>query len=472
MNAHIEMWGAVGTVTGSMHVLEFEGFRILLDCGLFQGRRAEARERNAEFPFEPDRLHSCVLSHAHIDHSGNLPTLVKRGFTGTIFATMATRDLCSAMLRDSGKIQEADADWLNRRASKQGRPQNYEPLYTIADAERALYQFHGVPYHRPFHILRQVRCTYLDAGHILGSALCHFELGHGEATRHFVFTGDIGRPGLPILRDPEFPPKADVIVMESTYGNRSHVPVGDTPHQLVDALGPAIARGGKVIIPAFSVGRTQELVYHLRQLWKDRLLPRVPVFVDSPLSANVTEIFRHHPECYDEKTRDILLQESDGENDPFGFESLQYVRDVEKSKSLNSLSIPCIIISASGMAEAGRVLHHLRNAVEDPKNLILITGYMAENTLGRRLAEQAPEVKIFGEVHRRRAEVKVISSLSGHADADGLFGFVREMNRRHPVRQVFLVHGEPRAQEPLAERIRTELGVEATLPERGRPYSL
>ncbi|MBN1477042.1 MBL fold metallo-hydrolase [Candidatus Sumerlaeota bacterium] len=454
-----------------MHVVEFEGLRVLLECGLFQGRRSESRERNLNFPFEPDEIHSCVLSHAHIDHSGNIPNLVKKGFEGTIFATRATQDLCGAMLRDSAKIHEHDASWLNKRAQRQGKPP-IEPLYTMEDAEASLYNFHGLAYGRPFHILRHLRCTFHDAGHILGSAISHLEIGEGAQRHHLVFTGDLGRQNMPILRNPQIPPGADTLIMESTYGNRCHVPVGDTRRQMLEAIGPALARGGKVIIPSFSVGRTQEIVYHLRHLWHEDALPRVPVFVDSPLSVNVTEVFRHHPECYDRETRDILLAEGNGANDPFGFATLQYVRDVERSKELNGLTMPCIIISSSGMCEAGRILHHLRNTIEDSRNLILITGHMAQNTLGRRLAEGHEEVRIFGEPHRVRAEVRVITSLSAHADSDDLVGFAVELNRRHPLRRIFLVHGEEEPRRALAERLRAEIPAEVISPEMGRHYPL
>jgi metallo-beta-lactamase family protein len=470
MTAHLEFWGAVESVTGSMHILEFEGHRVMLDCGLFQGRRQETRERNLHFPFEPRLIHSCLLSHAHIDHSGNLPNLVKSGFQGTIFATNATRDLAGAMLRDSAKIQEHDAEFLNRKQRFRG-PQ-IEPLYTLEDAERTLYHFHGLPYERAFFVLRHLKCTFLDAGHSLGSAISCLEVGEGSSARRLIFTGDLGRRGMPILRDPQVPPGGDVLIMESTYGNRCHVPVSETPRRLLEAIRPTIARGGKVIVPAFSVGRTQELVYELRQLWNSGALPQVPVFVDSPLSVNVTEVFRQHPECFDRETRDLMIREGANGTDPFGFESLTYVRDVEKSKALNSITVPCIIISASGMCESGRILHHLRNSVEDERNLILITGYMAPNTLGRRLVEGAREVRILGEVQRLRAEVRTLNSLSAHADADDLFEFVRELNRRHPLGQVYLVHGDEEPRAALAERLRTDLGVEVTIPERGKTYVL
>jgi metallo-beta-lactamase family protein len=467
---HLEFWGAVEGVTGSMHLLEFEGIRILMDCGMFQGRRKQAFEQNRDLPFKTEQLHSLVLSHSHIDHSGNIPTLVKGGFKGPVFATRATQDLCSAMLRDSAKIQERDVEFVNRRRRKQGK-NLFEPLYTMDDAEAALFHFHGVPYDRSFHILRRVKCTFFDAGHILGSAVSLFEIGDEAASQRLLYTGDLGRFDAPILRDPRVPKGgADWLIMESTYGDKSHVPAVDTPKLIAEAIGPAIARGGKVIIPCFSVGRTQEIVYHLRNLWVDGVLPRVPVFVDSPLSVNVTEVFRHHPECYDREVRDRLLE--DGSTDPFGFETLTYIRDVEESKALNGRRGPCIIVSSSGMCEAGRILHHLRNSVEDPNNMVLIVGYMAEHTLGRRLVERQPEVKILGDPHRLRAEVKVISSLSAHADSDELMSYVEGLQRERALQKIFLVHGEDGPQEALAQRLRKEFAAEVIRPERGKVYPL
>ncbi len=463
----LEFWGAVRTTTGSMHLFETDGKRILLDCGLFQGRRAEARERNSTFPFDPSSIHSLVLSHAHIDHCGNIPNIVKEGFRGSIYCTAATEELCSALLLDSAYIQEKDVEYLNKKLARSGKPL-LEPLYTTEDAERSLHYFQDIHYHSPLNLLKHLRCTFLDAGHILGSSIVVLDIEEHGRSKRLVFTGDLGRRHLPILKDPERPQNVDYLLIESTYGNRLHEPIEKVEERLQAIVTRVYERRGKIIIPAFSVGRTQEIVYTLAQLWARKAMPRIPVFVDSPLSVNVTEIFRHHPECYDREMREQLL----AGRDPMGFELVTYIRDVEKSKGLNTFKEPCIIISASGMCEAGRILHHLKNNIENPRNLVLIVGFQARHTLGRRLVEGRSKVKIFGEPYQLKAEVEVIDAFSAHADANDLMEFVQALNEQKRLKRVFVVHGEEKQSQALGERIRKELGLQVEVPVRGQSFTL
>jgi metallo-beta-lactamase family protein len=444
----IQFCGAAGEVTGSKHLLEVNGRRILLDCGLFQGRRKEAFEKNRRFLFDPPSVHSLVLSHAHIDHSGGIPRLTRDGFTGPIFSTLATQDLCGFMLRDSAHIQMTDVEHVNEKRL-QLKQAPFEPLYTLTDAETSLKLFEGLPYHRRFEAAPGVEVEFHDAGHILGSALVLLKLTEGGRTLRVAFTGDLGRPGMPILRDPEPIQEADVLICESTYGDRLHGEDGDLKDQLRQALEPVHRRRGKVLIPAFSVGRTQTVVYYLHQLLVAGQLPPCPIYVDSPLSANVTDVFRRHPECYDEETGEFLQKKLD----PFGFERLTYVRSVEDSKALNSLAGPSITISASGMCESGRVLHHLKHIAPRPENLILLVGYMAENTLGRRIQDGAKTIKVYGDDYPLLAHVQTISGFSGHADRGELLRFLGSLGS--PPRRTFLVHGESDQAEGLAGQLRS-----------------
>ena len=421
----LEFWGAAQSTTGSMHLLGIDGKRILLDCGLFQGRREETRQRNLSFPQSPSDYAAVVLSHAHIDHSGNLPNLVKQGFGGEIFATAATVDLCQAMLPDSAHIQERDLEYLNRKRERRGEPP-VEPLYTMEDAQRTLDQFKATSYGKPFTVLSNLECTFLDAGHILGSAVVVLEAREDSTHRRVVFSGDLGRRDVPILRDPQTPDWADVLILESTYGNRRHEDIRGATERVYQVIERVAARGGKIIVPAFSVGRTQVFVYCLHELFNEGRLPRIPIFVDSPLSLNATEIFRRHPECYDAETREML----ETSRDAFGFSGLHYVKSVEESKALNARPGPCVIISASGMCEAGRILHHLKNNIEDPANCVLVIGYMAENTLGRKIVERQNRVRIFGETYQLRAEVAILNVFSAHAGADDLAEFATQVAGR------------------------------------------
>lgn len=431
--------GAAQTVTGSMHLLEVNGQRLLLDCGLFQGKRQESYEHNLNFPFDPASINAVVLSHAHIDHSGNLPNLVRRGFTGWIWATSATRDLSSAMLQDSGHIQEQDTEYVNKKRAKDGLPP-VEPLYTRRDAIKAIRQFASVNYHQPFSPISGVTVTFYDAGHILGSAIVVLDINEAGVERRLVFSGDLGRPGMAILEDPEVVTDADVLIMESTYGNRRHAMTDEAQKMLREVVVETQRKRGKVIIPAFAVGRTQTLVYALHQLTEARKIPELPIFVDSPLAVNVTEVFRAHPECFDDETLDMLERT----NNPFGFDRLTYIRNVDESKQLNFLRESAVIISASGMCEAGRILHHLKNNIEDADNTILFSGFQAENTLGRRIVDGNRRVRIFGEEYDVRARIARIDGYSAHADSEELRTWASNFDRQR-LKHIFLVHGEREA---------------------------
>ena len=465
----IQFWGAARTVTGSMHLLTINGTRVLLECGLYQGKRRESFERNRHLPFDPPGIDLMILSHAHIDHSGNIPNLVKNGYEGPIYCTFATRDLCATMLRDSGHIQEMDTAYVNKKRARKGEPP-VEPIYTQQDAVDCLGQFVSLGYGRPFPLMPGVRLTFHDAGHILGSAIVQLDIEAGDGGRplRFVFSGDLGRPGKPIIQDPTPIERCDALIIESTYGNRTHKSVNDTRQELKQVVRETARRGGKVIVPAFAVGRTQELVYDLHQLIVAGEIPDIPVFVDSPLAIDATSVFRLHPECYDDEVEQFLHDTS--ARDPFGFSRLQYTRSVEQSKAINDMAGPAVIISASGMAETGRIQHHLKNNITDPRNTVLIVGWQAPNTLGRYIVERHETVKIFGERYPLRAQVHTINGFSAHADRGELLGWVRMM--RHLPDRAFVVHGEPDQAEALADGLRG-LGVgQVHVPERGETFSV
>lgn len=460
----LQFLGAARTVTGSMHLLTVNGTRILMECGLYQGRRQETFERNRDLPFDASSIDVLVLSHAHIDHSGNIPTLVKNGFRGNVFVTPGTRDLCSIMLRDSAHIQESDARYVNKKHRQRGEPL-VEPLYTMEDVKPALQHLISVSYDRPFPIAPGVTLTFSDAGHILGSALVTLDIEENGRQRRLLFTGDLGRPDVPILRDPTFPAGAEILITESTYGNRLHENTQDKIVEFRDIINRVHGRRGKVIIPAFSVGRTQGVVYALHQLMDGGEIPKLPVFVDSPLSVNATEVFLLHPECYDEETHQFLT--ASNSRNPFSFDSIHYVREVAQSKEINDLDEPAVIISASGMCETGRILHHLKHNIEDPRSAVLIVGWQAPHTLGRRLVEKQPQVKIFGEMYTRRAEVYVLNGFSAHADRNELLAWFDQVTGP-AMQHVFVVHGEPESSEALAQAY-VERGVPNVLvPERGQ----
>ncbi len=447
----IHFHGAAQTVTGSQHLLEINGCRLLLECGLFQGRRAETYARNRSFPFQPAKVDAVLLSHAHIDHSGNLPNLVKQGFRGPIYATRATVDLAALMLADSGHIQESDALFINKRHARTGEPP-VEPLYTQEDAERVAEFFQPVEYDQPFEPAPGVTVRMVEAGHILGSAAMALDLEEKGRKVRLWFSGDIGRRKLPLLRDPVLPQDADYLLMESTYGDKPHRDPQAAYLEFREVVKRTLERQGKVIIPAFAVGRTQELVYDLHLMMHSNGLPKAPVYVDSPLAVNASDIFRKHPECFDEETR-VFTQ--DGKHPALTFEQLTYIRSVEESKALNERKEPMIIISASGMAETGRILHHLRNNIENPRNTVCIVSWQAPDTLGRRLADREKRVKIFGEPFHVRAEIATIGGLSAHAGQDLLTEYALRLKGQ--VKGIFLVHGEQKSAMALKEKL-TEHG--------------
>ncbi|MCZ7644618.1 MAG: MBL fold metallo-hydrolase [Planctomycetota bacterium] len=455
----IRFHGAVRTVTGSLHIVETaRGEIVLLDCGMFQGRRKEARERNEVVPLEPKRVKAVVLSHAHIDHIGNLPTWVARGMKCPIFATSATADLCGIMLRDSAYIQENDARHVNKHRRAHEKP--VTPLYTMAHAEAVLGRLVEQPYRTWFEVVPGLRASYHDAGHLLGSASILLEEQANGSTKRLAFTGDVGRTERVILRDPEpFPAGADVVLSESTYGDREHPPKADLKERFAGVIERTVKRGGKVIVPAFALGRTQSLMYALYELQKAGRLPKIPVYVDSPLACRATEIVERHPECYD---LDAARIHGD-EGTLFAVEGYSCITDVADSKELNASKQPCIIISASGMCEAGRILHHLVHNAGDERNTILIVGFQAEHTLGRRFVEGWETVRIFGRKVERRAEVVVMNGFSAHADRVELAGY---LDRCRPAGPLYLVHGDERQ----ALAFETYLEKEHKFPDVRIPY--
>ncbi|MEZ4984625.1 MAG: MBL fold metallo-hydrolase [Saprospiraceae bacterium] len=460
----VKFCGAAREVTGSSHLLTLEdGFTILLDCGLYQGNDKDMKHFNDEFLFDPANIDCLILSHAHIDHTGRVPKLVKDGYEGPIYATHATRSLCSIMLLDSAMIQERDAAYHNKRHPNDER----EPLYDSHDVQKTMSRFVGFPYGKWMPIRDNVEVMFRDAGHILGSASVTLRIHESNRTIHFGFTGDIGRPDRPILRDPQKMPAVDYLICESTYGDRLH---DEKPKEVARFLqiihDACITRKGKLLIPAFSVGRTQEIVYMMDQLENQGLLPKIPVFVDSPLAVNATMVFGSHPECYDEDLEKYILTDPN----PFGFNNLQYIRKVEGSKALNAMQEPCVIISASGMMNAGRSKHHLANMVEDPRNTILIVGYASPETPGGKIREGAAGLKLFGEYKQVLAKVEIMDSFSAHADRQEIYNFLK--GQQQHVKQLFLVHGTIERQESLAQ-ILTDGGFrEVVIPTLGDEVAL
>ncbi len=453
--------GAAREVTGSCHLVHVNGHTVALDCGLFQGHRAEAHEKNLMFPLPVEELDAVVLSHAHIDHAGRLPFLAAKGYARTIWATAATRDLCAVMLADAAHIQEKDAEYLARR----GRTA-VPPLYTMRDAARVAELMVGVPYGKVFDVVPGVRATFVEAGHILGSASVVLDCVEGAARRRLIFSGDIGRRGLRIIRDPQPPDGADVVIMESTYGDREHGDLADSRRALARVVRETASRGGRVIVPAFAVGRTQELVYDLHVLVRAGEIPPIPIYVDSPLAVDATSVFQMHPEAFD--GTEALVK---AVPDLFDFPLVRYTRDVEASKALNHASGPMVIIAASGMAESGRILHHLANGAGDPRNTILIVSYQAEHTLGRRIVERRERLRIFGEEIPLRAQVEVLDGYSAHADRAGLLEWIERVRAGSPrLRRVYLVHGEPGPQDALAAAL-TDRGYLVSCPTSGTRVS-
>jgi metallo-beta-lactamase family protein len=460
----VTFWGATQTVTGSMHQVTAGGKSILLDCGLYQGRRAEAFSRNREFPFKAKQIDAVLLSHAHIDHCGNLPNLVRRGFSGPIYCTPATRALTAVMLNDAAKIQEEDATYLNGK--RHPGEAKIEPIYDGRDVFRTLHRLQSVRYGSRVSVGRGLEATFHDAGHLLGSAMIHLRIANDGGEQSITFTGDLGRPGLPILRDPEPLPACDLLISESTYGGHLHEPVDETAALLGEVVARTVSHGGKVLIPAFAVGRTQTVIYFLHQLHAAGKLPAVPVYVDSPMATRASEVFRAHPECFDEETA-ALVQ---GSPDLFGGKRVRYVESVHESIALNRNPEPCVIIAASGMCEAGRILHHLKHNIDNPRNAVLIAGFQAEHTLGRRIVERQQEVRVLGSMVPLRAEVIVLNGLSSHADHADLLRMLTPL--ASTTKRVRLVHGELARATALRDALTTAGFPNVGIPARGESVSL
>ena len=519
--------GAVREVTGSAHLLTNGNDRILLDCGMFQGRRKESNEKNRHLPFDGRTITNVVLSHAHIDHSGRIPLLAREGFAGRVFATRATADACEYLLTDAAHIQESDALYLNYKmvrshlcqmkdtGASKGAPCNTNseirkflkknghelnvdninemirvhhldpvtPLYTIPDAEESLTLFDGYPYRNSITIGKDMTCTFYDAGHILGSAISMIQVRRNGQTKTICFTGDLGRFGKPILRDPvlAFPEEhraIDLMIMESTYGDRLHEPVIDLKPRLQAVVTEAVKRGGSILIPSFAFGRTQELLYVLHELYMEGSVPRLPVFVDSPLAVKITQVFGEHPEVYDKDTQETFLQS--GQN-PFQFDQIHFIQSVEESITLTRNEKPHIVISASGMCEAGRILHHLRYGIHNPKNTILIVGFMAQHTLGRRIQElgeayaadgrkgPAPTVKFLNKEYPLSAHVVKIGGFSAHADRDEMMHFLEASNLK--IKRIAVVHGEEEQSLAFAGHL-GQKGYDAFVPQLGESVTI
>jgi metallo-beta-lactamase family protein len=461
--------GAAEEVTGSKHVFEVDGKSYLVDCGAFQGSRAEADRKNREFGIESDRLHGVILTHGHFDHCGMLPLLTKNGYRGNIYATPATRDISSLVMMDSANIQARDAEYLRKQAHKKGEKFTWEPLYTEKDAIEATGQIMGISYHRPFYLGDGVQCEFFDAGHILGSAMAYVTVKKDGKETRILFSGDLGRRGKPIIRDPDTPQAApDYLVIESTYGDRRHDKTDDALKKLAEIARRAVKDRGKIIIPSFAIERTQELVYYFHLLVDNGEIPPIPMYVDSPMATNATTIFQVHPECYDDDIHEAFIKHH---KNPFGFNSLHFTTSVEESKALNNIQGPAIIISADGMCEAGRIQHHLINNIGDPSTTILLVGFMAQNTLGRRIQNRENEVKIHGMWFKRKAQVEDINAFSAHADyceADQWLGALDTS----ALKRIFIVHGEPKAQGAFKQYLKDRDRPEAVIVKYGETYEL
>lgn len=465
---YLEFYGAAGEVTGSLHRIHVGGHDIALDCGLFQGRRAESNRRNRELPRWATEAHALVASHAHLDHTGNIPTLVKRGFGGNVYCTPCTRDLCSVMLRDAAMIQEQDARYLNRRNARQGNDEPVSPLYTVDDVQRAVGAMIALPLHRPLPIAPGATLTFHDAGHVLGSALVQLDLEERGRRLRLLYTGDLGREELPLLPVPEVVSDVDFLITESTYGDRLHADYASTDDELARIINETIERKGRVFIPSFALERAQEVLFALDRLHEQGRLPQVPIYIDSPLAISITEIYKLHPDSLAPAVRQRLLHR----DDPFCPSGMQYVSDVGASKAIQASGEPCIVVAGAGMCEGGRIVYHFREGLGDPRNAVVIAGFMAEHTLGRRLVERRREVRVLGVPRTVRATIHVLNGLSAHADRDDLVAFARATARAGRLTRVALVHGEERARESLTEALAEYGGLEVIHAERGRRVQL
>ncbi|MCL1928955.1 MAG: MBL fold metallo-hydrolase [Treponema sp.] len=460
--------GAAQEVTGSKHVLEVDGKSYLVDCGAFQGSRAEADKKNREFGIEADRIEGVILTHGHFDHCGMLPALAKKGYKGNIYSTPATRDISSLVMLDSANIQARDAEYLRKQAKKNGEKFDWTPIYDEKDAIAATSQIMGISYRRPFIMGDGLQCEFFDAGHILGSAMANVTIKKNGKERTVLFSGDLGRKGKPIIRDPEFPPAPDFLVIESTYGDRKHDKSNDAMKKLAEIANKAADTRGKIIIPSFAIERTQELIYYFHILVDEGEIPEIPMYVDSPMAANATTIFQVHPECYDEEIHEAFIKHH---KNPFGFNSLHFTASVDESKALNDLKGPAIIISADGMCEAGRVQHHLINNIEDPNTTILLVGFMAENTLGRRLQNREEEVKIHDKLYKRKAQVENINAFSAHADYEEIGQWMDKLDLSR-LKKILIVHGEKKAQAALKKYLDEKYKTDSVIVKYGENYSL
>ena len=458
--------GGAQTTTGSMHLIEVNGLRILLDCGLYQGHRKEAFERNRAIDIDAKSIDCVLLSHAHIDHSGNLPSFIRAGYRGPIYTTEATRDLCNPMLHDCAYIHTHDVEIVNRKRQAEGK-KLFEPLYGEADVVQTLSQMEGVPYKRAIDLGKGVGAVFHNAGHILGSALVEIlVLQPNHTVRRLLFSGDLGQPGQPIIPPPDIPTSPDVLLVESTYADRVHPPRENITARLRDYILDIVQQKSKLVIPAFSVGRTQQILFFLNELLREKRIPQVPIYVDSPLSLKATQIYARHKSCYGEKASELLRRGIE----LFRMPGLEFLSTAEQSKALNKAAGPMIIIAASGMCEGGRILHHLQNTVSDPRNIILIVGYQAEGTLGRRIVELTSPLKILGESFDLQARVHTINALSAHADRDALRAWVKAMNPDGKVKHVFAVHGEPEKVNAMCQILREEGYRKAIAPAPGSVY--
>ncbi len=460
----IKFLGATREVTGSKHLLEINKKKVLLDCGMFQGRRREAEEKNRHLPFDAKEIDAVILSHAHLDHCGSLPTMYAQGFRGVVFATPATRDVAELIMMDSAHVQRSD----NRHIAgikQQTEPE--PPIYTETEVEGVLGLFEQVPYHQEFKIFPELTGMFQDAGHILGSAVIELTIKTGAFKKiRLGFTGDLGRTKMPVLKDPQFMRDLDAIICESTYGDRLHDSFDQAKRVLKKYTLEAVKRNARIIVPSFALGRTQELVYILHQLIQEKQIPKFPIYVDSPLAMNVTDVFADHPECYDQET-----YEDFGKADPFGFKNLDYIQSTDESRSLNRKKGPLMIISAAGMCEGGRIRHHLKTSIENPNNMVMVTGFMARNTLGRKIVEQEKMIKIFDNMYHLRAQVVVMNAFSAHADAVDLVNYIEQVGDR--LKNIFIVHGEENQSQALRDKlIEINPKYQVTVPEFEQVVSL
>jgi metallo-beta-lactamase family protein len=467
MDINFYSLGAAGEVTGSKHVLEIDGKSYLIDCGAFQGSRAEADRKNRNLGIPPDRIEAAVLTHGHLDHCGLLPLLVKQGYRGNIYATPASRDISSLIMMDSANIQARDAAYLRQQAHTKGEKFDWEPLFDEKDVIQAASQILGVSYNRPVHIGDGVKLEFYDAGHILGSAMALITASRDGKETKILCSGDLGRKNMPIIRDPALVPAPDYLVLESTYGDRRHDAINDAMKKLAEIARRMVKNKGKIIIPAFAIERTQELVYYFHLLVDEGIIPEIPIYVDSPMATNATTIFQVHPECYDEEIHHAFIKHH---KNPFGFNSLHFTTSVNESKALNDHPGPLIIISADGMCEAGRIQHHLIHNISDPNTTILTVGYMAQNTLGRRIRNKEVDLKIHGQWFKRRAEVEEINAFSAHADYAEAGDWLDSLDTS-ALKKIFLVHGESKAQAAFQKYLAGK-GYEAEIVRYGETYGL